>query len=548
MERGWWREAVSLGVLVTLIGGGAGSLSAAEKVLAPDASQGGTEGPRIEFVTTEFDFGEVYEGQQVVHRFRLRNTGKADLVVGPIKSDQIRAYCGLDHSLMARPSTPGGRVLTVPPDGTAEIVATLNSEGLAVSRFGGQVTQKVMVYSNDLSRPRVTLQVMGRVKAVLIPDPPVLSVGRVYKAHGELPTHLPPVRLTSATPGQAFAVTKVETNSPYLHPVATPIPAGDGGGYQIITRLDPSVPDGDFGDVHLVIHTTEARKPVVNILVTGEVQPERPVTVMPQFVDFGLLTPGQERTATFTVAKGELTDWSIVRVESESVGAPVHGTYRRVGAQYEVTLSIRAPAEPFQQIRAVVRLVTGNVRQPSVTIPVVGWTYAADPFSFPVDRLETFVAGVLKEELLQEASAILTTGLAGVRDRRAVEVLSAVVRNGEDWRTRSRAATLLGELGNIGAMDVLETAARDDVDEDVREEALGALARIDPARALPSLVLGLQDEESWVREYAAELLGEIGDRRAVPALLRALEDKDQDVAVAAGDALNALMLVFPRLN
>jgi hypothetical protein len=54
-----------------------------------------------------------------------------------------------------------------------------------------------------------------------------------------------------------------------------------------------------------------------------------------------------------------------------------------------------------------------------VEVPIVGWTYADNPFSSHPDRLEAFVADVLREELLQKPREILTRGFAGVRDQRA---------------------------------------------------------------------------------------------------------------------------------
>ena len=538
-------------ILVTLVGtvvawglGVASAATGAGMTSTTPEVQMGSGAPRVEFVETDFDFGEVYEGEQVVHRFRFRNVGDADLVVGPIKADSLRPYCGLGDSLTVAPASPKSAVSVIPPGSTEEIVAIFNSEGFAVRNFDGRVAQQIMVYSNDLSRPRVALQVRGRVKAVLVPDPPVVALGHVYKANGELPTHLPPVRL-KATPGHSFAVTKVETNSPYLHPAATPVPAEEGGGYLITTQIDPEIPEGDFGDVHLLIHTTEARKPVVRLLVTGEVHPERPITVTPQFVDFGLLRPGQERTATITVAKGQFTNWNILRMEWESVGTAVHGAFRRVGSNYEVTVSIKAPERPLEPFRGVVRLVTDNVRQPWVEIPTVGWTYADDPFSSHADRLKAFVADVLREELLQKPREILTTAFAGMRDQRATEVLLGVFRDGE-WLARLRAADLLGELGHFGAVEVMEVSAREDKDADVREEALAALVRLAPERALPALLRGLEDADSSVRERVAALLGELGDRRAVPALLRALQDKDEDVALAAGNAVESLVVGRPH--
>ncbi|MDO8479307.1 MAG: HEAT repeat domain-containing protein [Candidatus Rokubacteria bacterium] len=124
-------------------------------------------------------------------------------------------------------------------------------------------------------------------------------------------------------------------------------------------------------------------------------------------------------------------------------------------------------------------------------------------------------------------------------DDRALEALLAALRD-QNWFVRMRAVKLLAALRQPGAAEALETAARSDDDEDVREEALVALATLAPERALPALLRGLRDEDSWVRERVASLLGELGDRRALPALLRAMQGREEDVAAAAADAVEKL--------
>ena len=132
--------------------------------------------PRIEFAETSFDFGDIYDGEGVAHRFRFQNIGTANLRVGPIVPDVVRAWCGQPDSLSAT-----GTLSVIPPHGWGEIVATFRSEGFALPGFDGQIAQTVHVYSNDLSRLHVPLQVRGRVQAPLVPDPPVAVVGEVIK-------------------------------------------------------------------------------------------------------------------------------------------------------------------------------------------------------------------------------------------------------------------------------------------------------------------------------------------------------------------------------
>ena len=495
--------------------------------------------PRIQFAETVFNFGEVYEGRHVGYRFRFQNTGNADLHVGPIIADSVRAFCALPGALsVAGPSSaPADATSVIPPGQWGEIVATFNAEGFAVPGFDGKILQHINVYSDDLSRPRVKLQLGGRVKAVMIPDPPMVALGTIYKADGDLPTHLPPV-LVTPTPGHAFTVTKAESNSPFFHPSVAPAPAGTGG-YIVTTEIDPAIPTGELVDAYVRIHTTHPEKPVLTIPISGKVLEARAIVAMSPVVHFGLVKPGEERSATLTVAKGELTNWQLLRAEAEVTGATVGVSFRRFGPGYDVTLSVKPSTEPLGGFAGRVDLITDDPRTPRVTLQVRGWIYAEEPFALPPERLGSFVAQVLRDEFLARPEDVLTTVLGGVRDQRALEALLAALRD-QNWFVRMRAAKLLAALGQPGAAEALETAARSDDDEDVREEALVTLAALAPERALPALLRGLRDEDSWVRERVASLLGELGDRRALPALLLAMQDREEDVAVAAAEAVEKL--------
>src|SRR2546426_12822407 len=75
-----------------------------------------------------------------------------------------------------------------------------NAEGFAVPGFDGKILQHLTVYSDDLNTPRVRLELSGRVQAVMIPDPPMVAIGTVYKAGPGLPIHLPSKKV-KPTPG-----------------------------------------------------------------------------------------------------------------------------------------------------------------------------------------------------------------------------------------------------------------------------------------------------------------------------------------------------------
>jgi hypothetical protein len=398
----------------------------------------------------------------------------------------------------------------------------------------------VTVYSDDLTRPRVKLELRGRVKGVMVPDPPMVAMGTVYRdeADGGLPSHLPPVTITP-TPGHSFSITGAESNSPFLRPTVAPAPGGTGG-FVVTTEIDPAIPNGEIKGAYVRVHTTHPKKPELTIPVSGAVIAARPIVVEPSAAQFGLVKAGAARSLTLAVAKGGGAPWQILRAEADVQGAPVEVSVQHTDQRYDITLTAKAPAKGFDAIAGRLVITTDDARKPQVVVPVRGWIYPAEPLAASPEALNDFVARVLRDELFAKPEEVLTEVFAGARDQRALNALLAALRN-QSWFVKMRAAVLLGRLGNAGAAPALDAAARSDEDEDVREEALVSLARLEPDKALPDLLRGLEDEDSWVRERMATLLGDLGDRRAVPALLKAMRDKDEDVALAAANSVETLV-------
>ncbi len=101
--------------------------------------------PSIVFEETEFDGGDVLEGQKLTHDYHFRNEGKSDL---EIKS--VRASCGCTAT------TPEKKILK--PGESSYIRATFNSSG----RQGPQ-HKTITVITNDVKNPRVVLHLKCNV-------------------------------------------------------------------------------------------------------------------------------------------------------------------------------------------------------------------------------------------------------------------------------------------------------------------------------------------------------------------------------------------------
>ncbi len=101
--------------------------------------------PKAVFPVTEFDGGEVLEGQTVEYRFKLRNEGKGDLVI-----ESVKASCGCTAV------EPTEKVLK--PGQETEIVARFDSRG----RTGFQ-HKTITVETNDPLNSRAILHLKATV-------------------------------------------------------------------------------------------------------------------------------------------------------------------------------------------------------------------------------------------------------------------------------------------------------------------------------------------------------------------------------------------------
>ena len=105
--------------------------------------------------------------------------------------------------------------------------------------------------------------------------------------------------------------------------------------------------------------------------------------------------------------------------------------------------------------------------------------------------------------------------------------------------SRAMVAHMVGELGGVDAVSVLDRAAADP-DWDVRKAAVQGLQTIGDAQATATIINRLEDADARIRLVAAGALGGLGDRRALAALVKAFSDPDFAVRLAAIDAVAEL--------
>jgi hypothetical protein len=117
--------------------------------------------PVLQVTEPKFDFGEVYQGDKVLHVFQLVNEGNEDLLI-----DRVKSSCGCTAVLVSEKKLfPGGK---------GELQANFDS-----SRFRGEVSKTIYVYSNDPVNPVKQLHIQGKVLELVAVEPAQINLGRV---------------------------------------------------------------------------------------------------------------------------------------------------------------------------------------------------------------------------------------------------------------------------------------------------------------------------------------------------------------------------------
>lgn len=119
------------------------------------------DGPQLQPEGTEYDFGEVFQGEKVEKVFRFSNQGDAVLFI-----DRVRTSCGCTAVLLS--------ATRLQPGEGGEVRAVFDS-----ARFTGAVTKSIYVNSNDPLQPLTQFTIKGVVRQEVQITPPLADLGLI---------------------------------------------------------------------------------------------------------------------------------------------------------------------------------------------------------------------------------------------------------------------------------------------------------------------------------------------------------------------------------
>jgi hypothetical protein len=117
--------------------------------------------PNLQIPEPKFDFGEVFQGEKVLHEFEFVNQGDEPLLV-----DRVTSSCGCTAVLVSEKN--------LAPGSKGKLQANFDS-----SRFNGSVSKTIYLYSNDPLRPVMQLSIQGKVLKTVAVEPTQVNFGQV---------------------------------------------------------------------------------------------------------------------------------------------------------------------------------------------------------------------------------------------------------------------------------------------------------------------------------------------------------------------------------
>ncbi|MCJ7751062.1 MAG: DUF1573 domain-containing protein [Armatimonadetes bacterium] len=216
---------------------------------APAASDDAV--PRIEIADKVFDFGTMYQAEQVKHAFILRNVGNALLRI-----EKTKATCGCTVVAPEKRELASGE--------STPLNVTFRSGSMS-----GQVLKHVYVDTNDPAEPRVTLTVQGQVKAEIKVSPPGVYLGTLLA--GDIVQR--EIQITPVEVG-AFKILEVSSDSPAVS-VGKPVPLGDKiPGYKLTIQCGPFDKPGRIR-AKITVRTDLKHTKEFQIAVSGKITEEK---------------------------------------------------------------------------------------------------------------------------------------------------------------------------------------------------------------------------------------------------------------------------------
>lgn len=231
------------------------------------------EKPKIVFEEQKYDFGKIYIGDNIKHKFKFKNLGSGELIISNVKSS-----CGCTAALVTK------NKLLKNEEGEVEIRFNPGS-------FVGRVTKSVVVNSNDQENPSYRLVISGEVVEEVSVNPKRVNFGIIRK--GDICTKALEVK---TIPEFNIKLKKVESPNTYI--TVTEDKTNEDNSYRYQITFSNYDYLGKFNGI-IFVYTSSDKQERIDIPFSGEIIGD--ITFYPETVSFGTVKKNQNTKKTLIV-------------------------------------------------------------------------------------------------------------------------------------------------------------------------------------------------------------------------------------------------------
>lgn len=243
----------------------------------------------MKFEDSSFDFGEVYRGTALTHRFKFINAGD-----GPLTMQGVHAACGCTAVEIEK-----GKSYAPGESGFVEVK-------LDTTDFAGTLVKTVTVMSSEKLLPDRTLTMKAYVKTELEASPPLADFGDVPSMNGA----------TTSITIKPLGGFKLEVKDLVFNKDAleATVVKKDANEYTLTLKVKPGLKPG-FLKEQVIVRNNSAHLPEMPVPVRATVKGN--IDYAPAYLEFGAIAPKDNVKRSITM-KG-LSDFQITGTRTELI-------------------------------------------------------------------------------------------------------------------------------------------------------------------------------------------------------------------------------------
>jgi len=218
--------------------------------------------PRVNIPFSSWNFGTVNKGEVISHEFEIYNSGKSELVIG-----SVMAPCGCVASLLSSE--------TILPGEMVKLAVKLDTAILRKEK----VDKNITIYSNDVYKPKVLLNVSGTIKTA---PSPKISIKNPFKNLGFFfQKQKKEFYLKITNDGNVPLILKdVFPESRLAYTIDDSFELKEGESREILFLFSPPAKNGSFSTL-CTITSNDTERPEEYIKVEGYVANEKALMIYP---------------------------------------------------------------------------------------------------------------------------------------------------------------------------------------------------------------------------------------------------------------------------